>query len=413
MTHSQMPPTPPRGWPQPAPASLGAERSRHNLVIAFLSVAIVALIATGGALLVRHVLAKPDGGELVLTAATDPGANAFMPSAAAPAPSETQPPPTLQSQGQGDAVETQPLPGDRDGLYGGTVNNTEVDRDKIVDFYRGHPAQASAFVESLNVDNTVYWSGGPALTVADIPRYLHELTPAYLRLDTRITNHGFDGMHRLAKQSAFQAGTAVLVDGHGVPRVHGLSGNPLTAPIPLLGKPKLVGAAWAGFRPGALAEVKPSAKVANFVLVDVVTGKPFNRPLGTTGSNDTPRPQPVAEPQPAPDTNEPSSKGQSPQSEGANNYMWHWVTYTSYGRDYLSQLQDFVTPVKIEGNTLTIRGFKCPLNADGSFMWQGPNGPYDTLKISGVIATEGGRSIIRDGQWDDNWVQATWTATKQ
>jgi hypothetical protein len=198
------------------------------------------------------------GGELELTAAADPGPNAFMPPAAPLPPTDTQPPPTLQPQGDDHTVETAPLPGDRDGLYGGTDNNAGVDPDKMVDFLGANPAQASAFVDALNADPTVYWSGGRQLVVADIATYLRELTPAVLRLDTRITNHGFDGAHGTALQSVFQRGTAVLVDAHGVPRVRGLSGNPLTAPIALRGEPKPVGAPWPGYHPGALARVEPA-----------------------------------------------------------------------------------------------------------------------------------------------------------
>jgi hypothetical protein len=88
----------------------------------------VVLIAAAGASTSCHP--KPTGGELVLTGATDPGVNAFMPPAASPPPTSTQPAPTLQPQGDGTAVATQPLPGDRDGLYAGTLNNTEIDREK-------------------------------------------------------------------------------------------------------------------------------------------------------------------------------------------------------------------------------------------------------------------------------------------
>jgi hypothetical protein len=215
-----------------------ATRSKRNRLIALL---VVLLITAAGAD-VTSCHSKATGGELMLTAAADPGVNAFMPPAAPPPPTSTQPPPTLQPQGDGNTVESVPLPGDRDGLYGGTDNNAGIDRDKIIDFYSAHPTQAGAFVESLNIDNTAYWSGGRRLTVADIPAYLRELTAALLRLDTRITNHGFDGTHPTNLQSVFQAGTAVLVDAHGVPRVRGLNGNPLTAPNALNGEPKLVGA---------------------------------------------------------------------------------------------------------------------------------------------------------------------------
>ncbi|MGA8548083.1 MAG: DUF6777 domain-containing protein [Mycobacterium sp.] len=284
-----------------------ATRSKRNRLIALL---VVALVAAAGASTSCH--SKATGGELVLTGATDPGANAFMPPAAEPPPTNTQPAPTLQPQGDGTTVATQPLPGDRDGLYGGTVNNAQVDRDKIIDFLRAHPAQASAFVESLNSDTTVFWSGGHPLGVADIPTYLRELTPVVLRLDTRVTNHGFDGTHLRTLQSVFQAGTAVLVDAHGVPRVRCYSGSPLTAPIALRGAPRLVGAPWPGYHPGALVEVKPiTAKIAKFVLVDVVTGRPFNRPVATTGTNDTPHTQPVSSPQPG-TSSPPTSPSPSP-----------------------------------------------------------------------------------------------------
>jgi len=74
-------------------------------------------------------------------------------------------------------VATQPLPGDRDGLYGGALNNAESDRDKMIEFLGSHPAQADAFVDALNADTTLYWSGGRLLTAAEIPLYLRELTP--------------------------------------------------------------------------------------------------------------------------------------------------------------------------------------------------------------------------------------------
>jgi hypothetical protein len=135
---------------------------KRNWLIALL---VVVLIAAGGVgvLLIRNVLSsKATGGELVLTEATDPGVNSFMPPAATPPPSDTQPPPTLQPQGDGTTVATQPLPGDRDGIYGGTLDNAEFDREKIITFLSTHPAQASAFVDALDVDTTVYWSGsGP------------------------------------------------------------------------------------------------------------------------------------------------------------------------------------------------------------------------------------------------------------
>jgi hypothetical protein len=381
-----------------------ATRSKRNWLIALL---VVLLIAAAGAC---H--SKASGGELVLTAATEPGANAFMPPAASLPPTSTQPPPTLQPQGDGNTVETQPVPGDRDGLYGDTLNNTEIDRHKMVDFMGAHPAQAGAFVEALNTDTTVYWSGGHPLSVADIPRYLHELTPMALRLDTRVTNHGFVGTHFTTVQSVFQAGTAVLVDAHGVPRVRGYSGSPLTAPIALRGEPKLVGTPWPGYHPGALAEVHPcTATITNFVLVDVLTGHPFNRPAGTISTNDTPHTQAVAPPQTATSAPPTTTTGQAPQLDIDGTYLFH--TLTNNGPGCALGIDSTVT-ITHQGNTLTwdagIGGtFTGPLNADGSFSFSGPSG----LTLRGVFATEGGRTVIRDGVRHFAQCSGTFSATKQ
>jgi hypothetical protein len=349
------------------------------------------------------------GGELELTAAADPGPNAFMPPAAPPPPTDTQPPPTLQPQGDDHTVETAPLPGDRDGLYGGTDNNAGIDPDKMVDFLGANPTQADAFVDALNSDPTVYWSGGRRLVVADIATYLRELTPAVLRLDTRITNHGFDGAHHTSLQSVFQRGTAVLVDAHGVPRVRGLSGNPLTAPIALKGEPKLVGAPWPGYHPGALARVEPTtADIKNFVLVDVVTGKPFNRPAGTTGAGDTPHTQPVGSPGPASTA---TKAGHDPLSDIDGTYVWHITADPAYGCNHPPN--DWTFAVTHQGSTMSFVGnvtLTGSLNADGSFLVT----TVGDLRAGGVFATEGGHSVIRDGTLRNaSSCVETFTGTKQ
>jgi hypothetical protein len=378
-----------------------ATRSKRIWLIA----SIVVLVIGAGAC---H--SKSTGGELVLTGAADPGANAFMPPAASPPPTDTQPPPTLQPHGDDTTVATLPLPGDRDGLYGGTDNNAGVDRDQMINFLGANPTQASAFVDALNTDPALYWSGGRRLAVADIPTYLRELTPALLRLDTRITNHGFDGTHPTTLQSVFQAGTAVLVDAHGVPRARPLSGSPLTAPIALTGAPKLVGTPWPGYHPGALAEVQPStATITNFVLVDVVTGHPFNRAAGTTGTNDTPHSQPVPAPGPAPVT---PTTGHTLLDDIDGTYQWHTLTWICNGRDYIQLGFQGSQTVTHQGNSLNIVGpggtSTGTLNPDGSFSIGGGH------PIHGTFVTEGGR-IVAHGE-EEIPIQpcnGTWTATKQ
>ncbi|MGA8544059.1 MAG: serine/threonine-protein kinase, partial [Mycobacterium sp.] len=362
--------------------------SRRKWLIALLVVVLVVAAGVGVVLLHNVLSHKTTGPELVLTAATDPGVNSFMPAAASPPPTNTKPPPTLQPHGDGTVV-TQPLPGDRDGLYGGTLNNAECDRDKMVAFLGNHPAQAGAFVEALNTDPTLFWSGGRPLTAADIPSYLRELTPVVLRLDTRVTNHGFDGTHPTTLQSVFQTGTAVFVDAHGTPRARCYCGNPLTAPVALTGQPQAVGAPWAGYHPTALAEVHPTTAVITvFVLVDIVTDQPFNRPAGTTGTDDTPHDQPVAPPQPAPR----AAPGSQPSIDGT--YLMHPL-----GDPCGVHAVDRSATVTHQGNTLTFQfdvgvTFTGSLNADGSF--QVSSGDRGGGTMWGVFATEGGRTMIRD-----------------
>jgi hypothetical protein len=354
---------------------------------------------------------KTTGAELVLTGATDPGANAFMPPAGSPPPTDTQPPPTLQPHGGGTPVATQPLPGDRDGLYGGTLNNAECDREKMITFLGDHPAHAGAFVEALNTDPTLYWSGGHPLATGDIPTYLRELTPVLLRLDTRVTNHGFDGTHPTTLQSVFQAGTAVFVDAHGVPRARCYCGNPLTAPIALSGEPNAVGTAWRGYNPAALAAVEPStATISVFVLVDVVTGQSFNRPAGTTGTNDTPHSQPLPPPQPVP-TGPATGPGNQPAIDGT--YLMHALTDTCP----LTHVDRSMTVTR-QGNTLTVNldaGFALTgtLNADGSFQVSGGPAGRGGGTMRGVFATEGGRTVIRDVTYQTQHCSLTLEGTKQ
>jgi hypothetical protein len=80
--------------------SSGARR-----VIPLLAVVLIGAMGAGTAC---H--SKASGGELALTAAADPGPNAFMPPAASPPPTNTQPPPSLQPQGNGDTERPRHYP---------------------------------------------------------------------------------------------------------------------------------------------------------------------------------------------------------------------------------------------------------------------------------------------------------------
>ncbi|MFD7575382.1 DUF6777 domain-containing protein, partial [Streptomyces sp. NPDC059810] len=110
--------------------------------------------------------------------------------------------------------------------------------------------------------------------------------------DTRVTNHGFKNGAATAYQSVLQAGTAVLVDDRGVPRVRCACGNPLTLPVAQK-SPKTTGTPWPGYNSSQVVVVAPSVTVVNiFVVYDPEDDSWFARQHGDTGTKDKPTPPP-------------------------------------------------------------------------------------------------------------------------
>jgi hypothetical protein len=116
--------------------------------------------------------------------------------------------------------------------------------------------------------------------------FLRSLTPLTLRTDTAVTNHGFEDGRATPFQAVLQAGTAVLVDAKGLPRVRCYCGNPLGEPDEQRWK-RYAGSEWAGFSPGSVTVIiKARVEIQDFVVVknDTVV----KRPRGTAGEKDQP-----------------------------------------------------------------------------------------------------------------------------
>ncbi|MGF1429347.1 DUF6777 domain-containing protein, partial [Kitasatospora sp. LaBMicrA B282] len=161
------------------------------------------------------------------------------------------------------------------GLYGGTERNTSCDVDQLADFLTSHPDKGRA------------WAGVEGIDISRIPAYLHSLTSVVLRVDTRVTNHGFANGAATSFQSVLQAGSAVLVDDHGVPRARCACGNPLLPPIVDTAAPQYTGDSWPAFRADSVVTVQPApAPVSSLTLVDPQSGQWFTRPVGGDGSTD-------------------------------------------------------------------------------------------------------------------------------
>ncbi|KIF06572.1 hypothetical protein PL81_06765, partial [Streptomyces sp. RSD-27] len=132
---------------------------------------------------------------------------------------------------------TRSVSGSAPGLYGGTKDVASCDVEKQIAALSADPAKNAAFAGALGIE------------AGAVPGYLRGLTSVQLRLDTRVTNHGYSNGAAYPFQAVLQAGTAVLVDDRGMPRVRCACGNPLGPPVPLQANPKRSGAPWGAYEP--------------------------------------------------------------------------------------------------------------------------------------------------------------------
>ena len=189
----------------------------------------------------------------------------------------------------GGGVEVSSYPGDTPALYGGSRSKARCNKEAQLLFLEQNPSKAAAFCEALNSDPILHWDGGNQVRPDQLRAYFAELTPMILTRDTRVTNHGYRDGHPTPRESVLQAGQAVLVDRYGVIRVRCECGNPLIPPRPVTETPTYTGPAWPGFDPTTIVVVQQTTVIINvFVLIDVETGEVFERPAGTTGSEDAP-----------------------------------------------------------------------------------------------------------------------------
>ncbi|MEV7898111.1 DUF6777 domain-containing protein [Streptomyces cyaneofuscatus] len=245
--------------------------------------AITAAVVVAVALVV--FLTRPDdgggsgskaGGEVFLQAAGSSGPDPFTESTARRSDTEpgTASPSAVPSASATGSQVTRGVDGAAPGLYGGTRKVASCDVEKQISTLRAAPDNNRAFASVQDIEPSA------------VPAYLRSLTPVQLRMDTRVTNHGFRDGKATPYQAVLQAGTAVLVDDRGVPRVRCACGNPLLPPV-AQEDPKQTGKAWPGYRASDVVVVQPASKpVDEFVMVDPANGDWFTRPAGDTGGKD-------------------------------------------------------------------------------------------------------------------------------
>jgi len=248
---------------------------------------VLALIAAGTAIVLVVRSGTSAAGEVFLDPADQTGPNPFTNAQVAPLSSTTSStvnPTTTVATGKTIAATS----GSRPGLYGGTNDSGRCDPKQLVSFLQANPDKARAWVKALNSDPSLRWTGGTKVNVDQIGAYVAELTPVTLIADTRVTNYGFANGKPTPRQAVLQRGTAVLVDGYGVPRTKCSCGNPLTKPTAVKSTPTYTGDAWPGWNPATVVVVAPATQVVTtFVIVNLAGPGYLDRPAGSTGDRDT------------------------------------------------------------------------------------------------------------------------------
>ncbi|WP_369166638.1 DUF6777 domain-containing protein [Streptomyces sp. R28] len=185
--------------------------------------------------------------------------------------------------------------GGEPGLYGGSRNVASCDVDKQIEYFQADPEKNRAFASVADVDPS------------GVASYLRSLTPVQLRMDTRVTNHGYRDGAATSYQAVLQAGTAVLVDDRGVPRVRCACGNPLTDPVAQQGTFKRTGDFWPSFSNANVVVVSPSTTIVNvFVIFDVERDEWISRQRGHDVEKDK-KTRPPARPSPSVSVSTPTS----------------------------------------------------------------------------------------------------------
>ncbi|WP_411080174.1 DUF6777 domain-containing protein [Streptomyces sp. cmx-18-6] len=231
---------------------------------------------TTGTAEARDVLLQP-------LAAPGPGPFTKSTVKAAPSPSPTRSP---EGDGEGATRTVHRISGVVPGLYGGTRSEPACDVEQQIRLLTADRDKGRAFAGTADIEPV------------QIPGYLRSLTPVTLRADAQVTNHGYSAGTATAFQAVLQAGTAVLVDSRGLPRVRCACGNPLAPPVIAKGRVAHRGERWPAYDPARILAIEPGVRpVTGLVIVDAEDGTWMERTVGDDGKRDrTPDDPPPYEP---------------------------------------------------------------------------------------------------------------------
>lgn len=283
-------------WIDPNPPAPVDPRSSRIVVLSGAALTAVVLVALVVVVFAAHRGVFDDGGdrphaELVAVNAADK--DPFMPSVvtmptqvSSSAASQVS---NLMAQLPTSSRGVRLVAGTQPGLYGALPQGAACDVPAVANQLDAQPAKGRLWSQVLGID------------VNMVPYYLNSLTPVTLNADTWVTTHSYTDGRASAIQAVLQAGSAVLIDRAGVPRVHCASGAPLLPPANAsLATMSLDGKRWLGFDVQNVVAigygVANSRAIDEFNLLDLATGDTVAQKAGglIALNSSVPLPDPVA-----------------------------------------------------------------------------------------------------------------------
>ncbi|MDH6246234.1 DUF6777 domain-containing protein [Mycobacterium sp. OTB74] len=277
--------SPPAGWIDPNPPSTTNPHAKVVLTIAGVALTAV-VIATLVAVVVlsRGISSDSEYGRntVVLIGVDAAPPDAFTPSAVVDAVTASE------HAASEIATMTQQLPtstergvrvvaGTRPGLYGATDRASSCNAAAVANYLDSHSDEARV------------WSRTFSIEPQQVPAYLNTLTPVVLNVDAWVTAHRYANTGSVPFQTVLQAGTPVMIDPVGVPRVHCKSGSPLKPPANtnLAKLDDVRGMAWPNYAPEKVVAVAYSAggagsPVSEFSVLDLGSAEEIIRKVGGT-----------------------------------------------------------------------------------------------------------------------------------
>lgn len=243
--------------------------------------AVVLVVAVSVGLVAGRFLIDRDGGgdvaTVLLVMSEDPGADPFLADASSITPADQ-----TAAREAGAAADLAPstAPG------GAGLSLLPVDAASGKGLLYGDRSEpvcdVAAMAKALAGDDRARtaWTGLLGIEDDEVSETLGHLTPLVLTRDTAVTNSRYSDGRASTFQAVLEAGTAVLVDPAGLPRVKCSCGNPLSAPN-VSDDARIVGERWDDFEESAVIEVTPvDDGIAALPVVDLASGDERSVPVG-------------------------------------------------------------------------------------------------------------------------------------